>query len=103
MKKDKIKKIKIDKKRFKIRFINEKDDTMAEIVNPPCNFIIPRIGEHFEIQRDGRTNVVTSVYHDWAENEIIIWYDFHACYENKTIEEKDMSRFHGKIPTEIIK
>jgi hypothetical protein len=93
-----MKKIKIIKP-FKIRFVNENDDTTAEIVNPPANFVVPRVGELFELSKTTRANIVTSVYHNFPESEVIIWYDFHLCYENKQIEKKDIDE--GKrIPKE---
>lgn len=75
---------------LKICFINEHDDRTAEIINPPANFIVPRIGEHFELTSDGRTNIVTDVYHDILAGEVLIWYNFFHLYENKILEEKDI-------------
>jgi|CXWL01.1.fsa_nt_gi hypothetical protein len=90
-----MKKIKI-KKPLTICFVDAGSTTIAEIVNPPANFVIPRIGEHFEFSEDGRTNVVTSVYHDYFDNEITIFYDFFMCYENKQIKHTNFD--DTKVP-----
>lgn len=77
-------KIKLDKK-LKIIFVNNHGSTHVEIEDPPSNFIIPRIGEQFEFSKDGRTNIVDNVYHDLANNEVFIYYDFYLCYHNRTL------------------
>lgn len=83
-----MKQIIIDKP-FKIVFINEEDDRTVEIIDDKNLFKIPKVGDHFEFSEKCRTNIVTKVYHDFQEKEILIWYDWFAEYENNCIKENE--------------
>jgi len=76
-------------KPFEIYFINEEDTRAVKIVDETGTFKIPKVGDKFEFNEDGRTNIVTSVYHDYGSSEILIWYDWYAEYENNCIKENE--------------
>lgn len=97
-----MKTIKIDKP-ITIRFVNENSETTAEIFNPHPSFVIPRIGENFDLAtEDGRTNVVTDIHHDFFIPEVIIFYDFFGCFENNQIIWNSRTEKH-RIPKENLK
>lgn len=97
-----MKTIKIDKP-ITIRFVNENSETTAEIVNPHPSFVIPRIGENFDLaSANSRTNVVTDIHHDFFIPEVIIFYDFFDCFENNQIILNPRTEKH-RIPKENLK
>ena len=73
-----------------IRFLDDNSNTQAEIINPPANYHIPRVGEHFDIHRDGGTQIVISVHHSLHENEILVFFDWYGLYDNNTVERNNV-------------